>query len=262
MIAGDLTTLANVKSWLTVSSTTDDVMLSRLITSVSQYIQQWLNRTIGVTSKIEMRNGTGTNMMVFGEYPVVAVASVMVGGVTIPLSTDGISAGYVFDSKVLYLIGYAFQMGMQNVKLTYTFGYQKTKEAATIPATPYTIAVTSLGLPWGGDVSVNLSGGVALAKITGVPTTGQYSCSSTAGVWSYVFAAADVGKAIEITYSYIPPEIEQVCTDLVSLRYRERGRIGENSKSMGGEVVSYNTKDFPDGVLTILNNYRRVISVY
>lgn len=264
MQAGDLAQLATVKAWLTIATTTDDAMLMRLITSVSQYVQSWLNRTFAVKTVTEVRNGTGTQMMVFVNYPVVSVASVTVDGVVIPLSPDGVQAGYTFDSRCIYLLGYQFSMRQQGVKLVYTYGYQQNAEVQTIPTgSPYTLAVASLFYPWNADVSVSFASGVALTKVaSGTPTTGQYTCIATSGVWTYTFAAADTAKAITITYSYTPQEIEQAVIELVAVRYRERSRIGENSKSIGGEVVSYNVKDFPDSVKTILNNYRRVVSVY
>lgn len=263
MIAGDLTSLPNVKSWLGISTTNDDVQLTRLISAASQYVQSWMNRQFAVVTKTEARNGTGTAMMALGDWPVVSISSLVVNGTAIVQSIDGVAAGYVFDSRMLYLIGYIFPMGLQNVKVTYTVGYQKTNEAATIQSTPsYTLDPATLSLPWSGGLSVSFASGVALTKVTAAPTAGQYSLLSSGGLWTYTFAAADAGKAILLTYMYTPPEIEQACIELISLRYRERSRIGENSKSIGGETVSFNVKDFPEGVKTILNNYRRVISVY
>lgn len=60
-------------------------------------------------------------------------------------------------------------------------------------------------------------------------------------------------------YAATPPEIEQACIDLISLRYKERDRIGHQSKSLAGETVTFFIKDMPDSVQTILNNYRKVI---
>ena len=73
-------------------------------------------------------------------------------------------------------------------------------------------------------------------------------------------------QCVTITYtaghSTIPPEIAQACVELVALRYRERTRIGEVSKSLGGaETVSYSQKDMTDGIKTILQQYRAVAPV-
>ena len=263
MIAGDLTTLENVKGWMNISTTTDDALLNRLISASSQFVQTWVSRQFSVVDKTETRNGTGTSMMALSAQPVLSVASVVIGGQSILASSDGVRAGFVFDARMLYLIGYTFPMAPQNVKIIYKYGYRKSAEAATIPATPtYTIAVARLSLPWNADLSVNYAGGAALVRVAASPTVGQYTCLDIGGFWTYTFSVTDAGRAIEITYSYTPPEIEQAVIELVSLRHRERNRIGENSKSIGGEVVSYNVKDMPDSVKTILNNYRSVVSVY
>lgn len=182
----DLTTLANVKSWLTIATTTDDAILTRMVTSVSNYIQSWLNRSFAVATYTDIHNGSGTGyQLALHEYPIISVSSVTISGNIIPASPDGIQPGYMFDARGIYFNGYQLTKGLQNVRITYSAGY----------------AVT-------------------------------------------------------------PPEIEQACIELISLRYRERSRIGEVSKSIGGEVISYTQKDFPDGVKTILNNYKRVISYY
>lgn len=250
----DLTTVAHVKQWLNIAAglSADDALLARIVTAFSSHIQSWLNRVFGVATYAEKRNGQGGAIMAFINYPVVSVQSLKIGTTTIPASIDG-SAGYVFDERGMYLIGYAFTRGMQNILINYTAGYQAV-EAGAIPATPFQVATLQ---PWYNDVSVTIAG-VASVKVTGTPAAGQYAVAS--GV--YTFATADAAKAYTITYGFTPPEVEQVAVDLISLRYRERSRIGENSKTIGGETISFNIKDFSDGAKAVLNNYKRVISVY
>lgn len=60
-------------------------------------------------------------------------------------------------------------------------------------------------------------------------------------------------------YSATPPDLAQACVELVALRYRERTRIGELSKSMGGaETVSYSQKDMSDAIKALIQQYRVV----
>ena len=183
MSASDLTTLANVKAWLGITSTTDDAQISRLITAYSQYIQTWLNRQIAVQSYTELRDGSGKDFLVFGDYPVTAVASLKVDGLSIAPSADGVTQpGYAFNGDEIWLIGYRFNKGRKNVALTYSAGYATT-----------------------------------------------------------------------------PPELEQAVIEVIALRYKERERIGHQSKSLAGETVSFYIKDYPDSVQTILKNYRKVV---
>jgi len=72
-------------------------------------------------------------------------------------------------------------------------------QAKTIPASPYTVTPTTTGGTFTQDLGVVLaSDGSAFTRVTGVPTTGQYS--EAAGV--YTFAAADTTKAVAISYIY------------------------------------------------------------
>jgi hypothetical protein len=92
-----------------------------------------------------------------------------------------------------------------------------------------------------------------------------YSFSSTQlSVRGYKFSRGTQNIAIAYTAGYptTPPEIAQACIELVSLRYRERTRIGEVSRSLGGaETVSYSQKDLSDAIKTLLLQYRLVAPV-
>lgn len=70
---------------------------------------------------------------------------------------------------------------------------------AAVPATPFTITPTvpSSGT-WTADLGVKNSNGVPLTRVASGPTTGQYSV--TAG--AYLFAAADTGNTVFISYQY------------------------------------------------------------
>lgn len=185
MAAGDLTTLANVKAYLSppLTTSTDDALLSRLITAASQFIQSWLNRAIATASYTDTRNGTGGMRLFLRNRPVTAIASVTIDGVAIPASSPPpLGAGYLFDDSSVYLIGRAFTKGLQNVVVQYSAGYATT-----------------------------------------------------------------------------PPEIEQACIGLVALRYKERDRIGQVSKNLAGETVSFQQKDMPADIATLLDQYRNLV---
>jgi hypothetical protein len=94
----------------------------------------------------------------------------------------------------------------------------------------------------------------------------------TSGFWADEGALNLVGyrmnrgrRNVQITYTAgyatVPIEIAQACTELVALRYSERDRIGHQSKSIAGETVSFMVKDFPPDVLTILQNYKKVVPI-
>lgn len=71
-------------------------------------------------------------------------------------------------------------------------------EAGVIPATPFTIPVAQ-SATWVADSGVvDLTSGLTMTRVASGPTTGQYSVS--AGV--YLFAAADTGHSVLISYAY------------------------------------------------------------
>jgi hypothetical protein len=68
--------------------------------------------------------------------------------------------------------------------------------------------------------------------------------------------AQNVVVAYTAGYPTTPPEVAQACIELVA---RERGRIGEVSRSLGGaETVAYAQKDMSDAIKTLLQQYRLV----
>lgn len=68
---------------------------------------------------------------------------------------------------------------------------------------------------------------------------------------------------IELTYEAgfenIPLDVKQVCIELVTYKFKQRDRIGLNSKTLAGEVISYEMKDLNAEVKNILSAYCRVI---
>ena len=191
MAFGDLTTLADVKAWLQTGQDpfpgTDDVLLARVITAASQFVQSWLNRQIAPSDWQEVRDGSGGQRLAFANFPVSAVLSLSIDGLEIPPSPagGGYGAGYVFNPTELALRGYVFTRRAQNVIVTYTAG-----SAAT------------------------------------------------------------------------PPDIAQASIELVCQRYRERTRIGEVSRALGGgETVTYSQQDMSDDVRLLLSQYRLLAPV-
>lgn len=191
MAYGDLTTLADVKAWLQTGQNpfpaTDDALLSRLIAAASQFIESWLGRPILSADWLELRDGTGGQVITLANFPVTAVLSLSIDGLAIPPAPadGGFGAGYAFTPTELALRGYVFTRRPQNVIVTYTAGY-----------------------------------------------------------------------------AAVPPDIAQACIELVCQRYRERTRIGEVARSLGGnETVRYAQTDMSDAVKTVLSQYRAVAPV-
>lgn len=145
MAAGDLTTLASVKAWIPVTTTSDDDLLTALVTRASTFVQSWLNRTIASQAYAEVRNGQGMPVMLLQNYPISAIASLSIDGIVVParspLGPGSFSnpGGYTFDANAVYLSGWVFCSGFQNVAISYVAGYADTP-ADIVQATNMIIA--------------------------------------------------------------------------------------------------------------------------
>lgn len=265
----DLTTLARVKEWVGVPSnnTTDDALLTRLISAASRTILAYIGRPmIFKKSYTRKFSGVGNPTMVIPDFPVQAISSLKVNGVTIPQAETTTSSGWAFEewsgycpgqSQLLALRGYNFTTGMMNVELAYTSGYYIGNEAHTVPAaSTYTVTVDAPQGKWAVDEGVTLANGTALTKVASAPAALQYSVAD--GV--YTFNAAQASAAVLISYSFTPADLENVCIEMVAERYRYKDRIGLASKSLAGqETISYSLKDLNAFNRMQLDPYKRVV---
>lgn len=85
---------------------------------------------------------------------------------------------------------------------TVTLGEKRSSiaETAAIPATPFQVTVAN-GATFAVDLGVyNVTTGKNMTRVASAPATGQYSLTVATGV--YLFAAADTGQSVRITYTY------------------------------------------------------------
>jgi hypothetical protein len=121
MAAGDLTTLANVKLWLGISSSTDDAQIQRLITAASNFITKYCNRSFSVVQYNQQKyNGNGNQHLVLRNWPIISVEQLKIDEAIVP------SANYGFGERILYLFnGLVYSRGLSNVSVSYTAGYSE-----------------------------------------------------------------------------------------------------------------------------------------
>lgn len=124
----DLVTLPVAKQALLDAGLTAPADLAGLVTGVSAAMQSYASRTFGSASYTTTRNGDGGCAMSLPNYPITAVASVSVDGVSLPAATTPTGAGFVFSDTQVFLRGHRFCRGIQNVTIAYTAGF------ATVPA--------------------------------------------------------------------------------------------------------------------------------
>ena len=180
----DLTTVANLQFWLGLTNVqpATATQLQRLVTAVSVWMQDWMNRIIPSQSYQEFRDGNDQARLMLPNYPVTAIAAVTVDGVIIPPSPGPGQSGWVLANDTVTIRCGRFTRGKVNVEVDYTAGYATT-----------------------------------------------------------------------------PPDLEQACLELASLRWKDREHIGHNSISMGGQQTNFVVKDMPDSVKTVLQQYKKVV---
>ena len=77
----------------------------------------------------------------------------------------------------------------------------------------------------------------------------------------YTFTMDSFNVQVSYTAGFpsTPTEIEQACLELCAFRWKGRDHIGQASKIIGGETVTFIVKDMPDSVKTILAQYNSVV---
>ncbi|WP_049974124.1 hypothetical protein [Azospirillum sp. B4] len=123
-----LTDVATVKAWFSppLTSTTDDVLLNRLIQAESGFIRRWLGRDLSPATYTQTLDGTGNALLPLPNYPVTGVTAVTVDGVAVPPQPGDqpLAYGYAHDDYAVMLVGGIFPKGRRRVTVTWTAGYE------------------------------------------------------------------------------------------------------------------------------------------
>jgi hypothetical protein len=268
MAIGDLVSIAKLQAWFP-DAANNTTLANMLITQVSRAIVNELNRdAILPITRTDYLDGRGASVIMLPNWPVTNISALVIDGLLIPAAPPmavGIltQLGWLLESfghpdagmQRLFLQGYAFNRGTANVAITYTFGYQTVGEAGTIAANAYTVKAPNGD--WATDQVVTFGDGTPLVAVPSAPGAGQYTVA--AGV--YTFNAADNGKAILVSYGYVPSDLALAAMLWVSEIIAYGNRIAQASKSLGGqETVSYIVKDVPPMVANLLSNFKRVVA--
>lgn len=190
MATGDLTVLADVKasSGSGGAGSAGDPVINRLITAASTFIATATDRSFtGLAPYSEIRDGSGGDLLLLSNTPVVSVQSLSVGANPIAAQlADGQPGYFVLNGEAISLYGYRFSKGRANVRVSYTAGY--------------------------------------LA---------------------------------------IPADVAQACIELVESMYRRghRDPLQKSESNQGITTTSYEIKDVPPFVQSVIDKYRKVVPV-
>lgn len=121
---GDLTTLALTKAMLGISGSTEDTILTRLVSSVSARMERYIGRTItSATYTAEIVDSVGQTRIQLRQYPITSVTTVVEDGTTLSASD------YTTDANVGQLIRLSgtteipWASGSRIITVTYVAGY-------------------------------------------------------------------------------------------------------------------------------------------
>lgn len=285
----DLVTLAQAKQYLNVptAQSADDAQIQALIDGASQ---EFLTLTslsyIGETSFTERRNGTGTASITTKNRPLQTITSLVISNLSVVASPDGVQPGYWFNpgDATIYLVGgynwqsrYFAAIGYQgypgkflrghgNVFISGTAGFpnQQATVLAAIPAAVPPAVVSYYSNPLfaqlvvsAGATVLNQNTNLPLTQVSGTPASGQFALNPD-GV--FVFAAADAGIPVQITYWTLgtPADIQQCVYEMVGWAYKERDRIGVTTERFADNLSqSYAKTPFSSRSQLTIQRYTR-----
>lgn len=112
----------DVKAYLSVSGSSDDGLLARLVEAASAAMNEYMDRNPLTTVYTQTFDGSGNTRQVMSFWPITAVTSVSIDGVAKQAATSFSGSGYKFDDYSIILNNGIFPKGIQNVAITYTAG--------------------------------------------------------------------------------------------------------------------------------------------
>jgi hypothetical protein len=275
----DLTDLATARDELAfkAADTSSDTFLSRAISQVSQAIADYCNTVFPVErlqdtfylldDESNFNIDASASPLQLARIPAITILSITENGTALVEGTDfqvDYDAGQIFRMHSNAFLGPVRWHRPGPIIVTYDAGYGASlTEAFTIPGTPFQRTV-SKGSAFAIDERVTKSDGTVFTKVASAPAAGQYTVTA-AGV--YTFAAADTGAAVSIEYSYLrlPANLAMAALQLVTMRYRSRGRdpklvshsepgIGEDRWWVG--TVPGGDSGFPPDVQGLIDQFR------
>ena len=138
----DLAMLSDVEAYLGLApGNTDEALLARLITAVSDAASRHCGRDWGSADHVETRDGTGGKRLMLRNTPVTGIGSVLIDGQPIPASPGSPSPGYLASADAVTLIGWRFRRGLANVRVSYTAGFASVPPALAEAAIEWVAAI-------------------------------------------------------------------------------------------------------------------------
>ena len=263
-----LTTLAVLKTWLGITSSSDDIVLQWSIDRASRIVQSYCGRNFTETRYYEIKDGSSRDRLRLDNYPVSIVRFVGVGWnsvmtVSSTVNTDAIATVSV-DADHLHL--FRTESTGSETSTQVTFGSHDT--------TSELVAHTNTVAGFSASLLLNVPARY-LRKLAGrsliygpayleAPTTSfdNYQIDLDAGVIYGDQLRLYRSILVDYTagYATIPSDVENAVISVASRLYRNRTRDpGIQSESLGGYSYSLrSTADLDAEEKSMLSAYRRI----
>ena len=128
--ATELLSLANLKSYLQITGSTQDTILTSIKDAVESWVKQYVDRDLIVTSYTEYHDGDGSGSLKLRNYPITTITSIyadparLFAAATLIPSTDIITSVTQNDNiGLVELYSYRFLTGVKSIKVAYSAGY-------------------------------------------------------------------------------------------------------------------------------------------
>lgn len=117
-----IVSLADMKTHLNITSTTDDEELRFMISVATNIAENYCNRALTRQTVVETRDGGGTSIILF-QPPVLSISSIVENTTTLAASdyTTDLASGIVYRGSQIARL--PFFPGRQNITVTYVAGY-------------------------------------------------------------------------------------------------------------------------------------------
>lgn len=130
-----INTVADIKLYAGITTTTQDALIQSLIEPCLEAIGSFCNRSFASADVTEYRDGNEASRMMLVNYPITKITSLMVDDRAVsPYVNAGIGYFYSPLGRALMLRGSRFARGMRNVVIQLTAGFGDAAGLAPWPA--------------------------------------------------------------------------------------------------------------------------------
>lgn len=119
----DLTTVENVRGFLSLTTTADDPLLETLIKAASAFIERYISRAIDVVSYADIFSGNGRDSRMLRFSNVQRIVAVTIDDQPIQKAEKITDRGFMLDDDQAILFNAIFPRGVRNCRIDYTAGW-------------------------------------------------------------------------------------------------------------------------------------------